>query len=256
MKPESTRAFSLTELLVVVPVAALLTTVLFAVSNDAKQQLQAAACLNNMRQWSLGFMLYANDWKDYYPFDGGGAGTGPCDNINTQAWYNVVPPYIGQQTLCQLYTAGTPPTALTKSVWSCPSSTNLTVQPTMHNPYFMYSMSVCWHMEGSQRVGFRRNRMTSPTNTILFCEEPEDNFSETDGKYDTVTRHFGGSNFVFGDGHAGWVNFTNFCRAGNPGCPPPLGNIQWESSASQNGDWERGIPYHWWPFLDANTSPE
>jgi len=50
MKHVSKRAFTLTELLVVAPVAALLATMLFAVSNDAKQQLQAAACLNNMRQ--------------------------------------------------------------------------------------------------------------------------------------------------------------------------------------------------------------
>src|ERR1035438_6908813 len=98
MKPSSNRAFTLTELLVVVPVAALLTTMLLAVSNDAKQQLQAAACLNNMRQWGLGFMLYANDWNDYFPYDGN-PGASVCDRVNnTNAWYNVVPPYIGQKS--------------------------------------------------------------------------------------------------------------------------------------------------------------
>jgi prepilin-type processing-associated H-X9-DG protein len=254
MKPKSLRAFTLTELLVVVPVAALLTTMLFAVSNDAKQQLQAAACLNNMRQWGLGFMLYANDWKDYFPYDGGPAG--PCDGINTQAWFNVVAPYIGQPTLCQLYTAGILPTPLTKSIFSCPAGTNVTAQPTMHNPDFMYGLSTCWHMEGNTRIGFRRNRATVPANTILFCEEPEDNFPETNGKYDTVTRHFGGSNFVFGDGHAGWIHFTNFCRAGNPGCPLPLGAIAWDSSTLQNGDWQSNVQYHWWPFVNASTAPE
>ncbi len=94
MKRGSKHAFTLTELLVVVPVAALVGTMLFAVSNDAKQQLQAAACLNNMRQWSLGFMLYANDYKDYYPYDG--APESPCALGNTNAWFNVVPQYIGQ----------------------------------------------------------------------------------------------------------------------------------------------------------------
>ncbi len=248
-------AFTLTQLLVLVPVAVLLGTMLLAVSNDATQQLKAAACLNNMRQWGLGFMLYANDWNDYYPFDGT-TKSGPCGTDNTNAWFNLVPQYISQKPLCQLYAAGTPPTPLSKSVWSCPSSTNVTVQPTLSNWYFTYSMSVCWHEEGNTSVGFRRNRATSPANTILFCEEPEDNFPWTKAVNDTVTRHFGGSNFVFGDGHADWVHFTNYCRASNPnGCPFPLGNIDWDNS-TQNGDWSAKVQYHWWPFVNADTSKQ
>jgi prepilin-type processing-associated H-X9-DG protein len=250
MKRKSENAFTLTELLVLVPVTALLTTMLFALSNDAKQQLQAAACLGNMRQWGLAFMLYANDHNDYFPYDG--APSSPCSAINTQAWFNLVPRYIGQKPLCALYTAGTPPTPLTKGIWTCPSATNTTVIPTQTNPYFMYAMSACWHREGNVHIGIRRNRMTSPANTILFCEEPEDNYPETVGEYDTVTRHFGGSNFVFGDGHADWIAFANFCRYGNAGCPPPLGNIHWDDSTA-NGDWKPGVPYHWWPYTDASN---
>lgn len=255
MKHSSRRAFTLTELLVAVPVAALLGTMLLAVSNDATQQLKAAACLNNMRQWGLGFMLYANDYNDYFPYDG--VSGSPCAAANTNAaWFNVVPPYIGQQPLCSLYVHGTPPTPLTKSVWSCPSSTNITVQPSMGNAYFMYAMNVGWHQENHTQVGFRRNRMTSPTNTILFCEEPEDNFGETSGEYDTVTRHFGGSNFVFGDGHAEWVAFQNFCRLGNAGCTGLLSTITWNNSSSASGDWKTGVPYHWWPFVGASTASQ
>jgi prepilin-type N-terminal cleavage/methylation domain-containing protein/prepilin-type processing-associated H-X9-DG protein len=254
MKGESKHAFTLTEMMVVIPVAALLTTMLFAVSNDAKQQLQAAACVNNMRQWGLGFMLYANDWNDYFPYDGQPGNV--CTTINTNAWFNLVPQYIGQKRLCDLYTAGTPPTVFTKSVWSCPSSTNTIAQRTLANPCFMYALNASWHEQGSTRVGFRRNRATSPTNTILFCEEPEDNFPETNGQYDTVTRHFGGSNFVFADGHADWVHFTNFCRSGNTvGCPAPLGQLPWDESGIQ-GDWKPLVKYHWWPFVNAGNSSE
>jgi prepilin-type processing-associated H-X9-DG protein len=248
MKLRSTHAFTLTELLVIVPVTAMLTTMLFALSNDAKQQLQAAACLSNMRQWGLGLMMYADDYNDYFPYVGDAAN--PCDTADNVAWYNLVPLYFRQKPLCQLYTAGTPPTPLTKGIWTCPSATNLNVNPTGSNPYFMYAMSVCWHMSGSTRTGIQRNRMTSPTNTILFCEEPEDNFSETSGKYTVVTRHFGGANFVFGDGHAGWIALTNFCRGGCPGCTGLLNSIQWNDS-SGSGDWRPGIPYHWWAFKGA-----
>jgi hypothetical protein len=89
MKHKSSNAFTLTELLVIVPIAALVGTMLFTVSNDATQQLKAAACVNNMRQWGLGFALYANDYNDYYPYDG--YGNNPvCITQNTNAWFNVV----------------------------------------------------------------------------------------------------------------------------------------------------------------------
>jgi prepilin-type processing-associated H-X9-DG protein len=98
--------------------------------------------------------------------------------------------------------------------------------------------------------------MTSPSTTIVFCEEPEDNYSETDGKHDTVTRHSGGSNFFFGDGHVEWLTFANFCRQDNSvGCPSPLGSIGWDQSGS-DGDWRGFVTYHWWPFLNANTSTD
>jgi prepilin-type processing-associated H-X9-DG protein len=255
MKHKSSSAFTLTELLVLVPVAALLGSMLLAVSNDANQQLKAAACLNNMRRWGLGFMLYANDYNDYFPYDGY-FNSPPCAPGNTNAWFNLIPRYIGQKRLCDLYTAGTPPRPLTKSVWSCPSATNITINPVSATPYFMYSMSACWHTEGNTSAGLRRNRATSPPNTILFCEEPEDQYPETNGQYDTVTRHFGGSNFVFADGHADWIAFTNFCRQGNAGCPAPLGNIAWDNSEGfpALGDWSPVVHYHWWPFVDANAT--
>jgi prepilin-type processing-associated H-X9-DG protein len=252
MNHESKRTFTLSQLLVLVPIATLLTTMLLAASLDAKQQQQTAACVSHMRQWAISFLMYADDYNDYFPSDGGYPGN-VCDGPDTNGWFNVLPQYCAQKSLCQLYTDGTPPTPLTKGVWTCPSATNVTVKPTLSNPYFMYSMNACWHVEGDADVGFRRTRMTHPATTILFCEEPEDSFPNTDGKHDMVTRHFGGSNFVFGDSHVEWIALANFCRAGNPGCPPPLGNIPWDDSGT-NGDWKPIIPYHWWPFANANAT--
>jgi prepilin-type processing-associated H-X9-DG protein len=253
MKHESKNAFTLTEVLVLLPVAALLTTMLFALSSDAKQQLQAAACLSNMRQWGLGLMLYANDYNDYFPYVGDSASI--CDPSNTNAWYNIIPPYLGQKSLCKLYSAGTPPTPLMKGIWTCPSATNIDVTPTMSNPYFMYALNLSTHASAVLQDGFRRGRMRSPTNTILFCEEPEDNFSEALGRYDAVTRHFGGANFVFGDGHAGWLALTNFCRQGCPGCSGFLNTIAWNDSSSA-GDWNPNVPYHWWFFQGASAASQ
>jgi prepilin-type N-terminal cleavage/methylation domain-containing protein/prepilin-type processing-associated H-X9-DG protein len=253
-------AFTLIELLVVIAIIGILAGMLLPALARAREKANSAKCVSNMHQWALALSMYNDDWKEYYPYDGGGAGTGPCDNVNTGAWFNVLTPYIGQNSLCYLYTAAQSdmnkyPTPKNQSLWVCPSATNKSPAVTLHNPIFYYGLSTCLHMEGSTRIGFRRDRMTSPANTIVFLEECEDNFSESNGKYDVTTRHSGGSNFVLGDGHVEWITFGQFCRAGNPGCPLPLGNIPWDSSMTQNGDWQAGIVYHWWPFVNANTSP-
>jgi len=42
----------------------------------------------------------------------------------------------------------------------------------------------------------------------------------------------------------------------NGNCPPPFGSIQWDVSTVQDGDWQAGILWHWWPFINATTSPD
>jgi prepilin-type N-terminal cleavage/methylation domain-containing protein len=246
-----TRGFTFTELLVVISVGGMLVGAMLPALNTAQDTMKAAVCLGNMHQWGMAIDLYVADQRDYYPYDG--AFGNLCTPANSNAWFNVLPPYINQPKLCDLYTAGTPPTPRTKSIWICPSAISTTVTPTVTNPYFMYAISSCLHEEGQTHVGFRRSRMVKPATTIIFCEEAEDNFPEVNGEFNTAQRHFGGSHFVMGDGHAEWIAFTNFCRSGNAGCPAPLGNIQWDDSGP-GGDWRSFVVYHWWFFPYANTS--
>src|ERR1700687_712747 len=94
-------AFTLTELLVLIPTIALVGTLLLASLGDSKQTVQAAACLNNMRQWGLAFGLYSNDYQDFIPNEGGASI--PLDqDYNLSAWFNVLPHYINQTALKDL----------------------------------------------------------------------------------------------------------------------------------------------------------
>jgi prepilin-type processing-associated H-X9-DG protein len=250
-----TRGFTFTELLVAVSVGTMLVGAMLPALNTAQDTMKAAVCLGNMHQWGMAIDLYVADQRDYYPYDGD-LNAPPCVDANGRAWFNLLPPYINQPKLCDLYNANTPPTPGMKSIFICPSATNTTVSPTSNIPYFMYALSTCLHAEsplGSPFNTFRRSRMVSPATTIIFCEEPEDNFPETNGQYDTVQRHSGGSHFVMGDGHAEWIALSNFCRAGNALCPPPLNSVQWDNSGP-GGDWKKGVVYHWWFFPFANTS--
>ncbi len=245
--------FTLTELLVGISLGAILVGTILPALNTAQDTMKAAVCLGNMQQWGMAISLYTADQRDYYPYDGD-YNEPPCTPGNTKAWFNVLPPYIKQAKLCDLYLGNTPPRPGMKSIWICPSATNTTVSVSADQPYFNYALSACLHEENQVFVGFRRSRMINPATTIIFCEEPEDSFPETTGQFDTVQRHFSGSHFIMGDGHAEWIALSNFCRSGNALCSPPLSNIAWDDSG-HGGDWKSTVVYHWWFFPGANTSP-
>jgi prepilin-type N-terminal cleavage/methylation domain-containing protein/prepilin-type processing-associated H-X9-DG protein len=261
---EKSGAFTLIELLVVIAIIGILAAMLLPALNKAREKANAANCVSNMHQWSLAIQMYCDEFTEYYPFDGNN--TSPCHPDNTWAWYNVLTPYISHPKLCDLYNNNEPPRPSgKKSIFCCPSATLRSVQPTMTSPIFWYGLSTCLHQETLTQIGFRRDRMVAPAQTIIFCEVAEDNFGETNGRYITATpttpgggiavRHSGGANFVMGDGHVEWIPFAKFCRAGNAGCPAPLVNIEWDNS-SAGGDWKKGVvEYHWWFFQNANTSP-
>ena len=62
------RGFTLIELLVVIAIIALLMAILMPALNRAKKQARTAACLANLRQWSLIFSLYMDENNGYFAY--------------------------------------------------------------------------------------------------------------------------------------------------------------------------------------------
>ncbi len=61
------RAFTLIELLVVIAIIAILAAILFPVFAQAREKARQTACLSNMKQIGLGFMMYVQDSDETYP---------------------------------------------------------------------------------------------------------------------------------------------------------------------------------------------
>src|SRR5271163_994773 len=94
-------AFTLIELLVVIAIIGILAGMLLPALAKAREKANNARSVSNEHQWALALNMYNDDWTEYYPYDG--SPDSPCASVNTNAWFNVLPPYVGQKSLCTLY---------------------------------------------------------------------------------------------------------------------------------------------------------
>ncbi|MBV9852051.1 MAG: type II secretion system protein [Armatimonadetes bacterium] len=164
-RPPSPRAacgFTLVELLVVIAVISVLAAVLLPVFVRARAKSQQVACLSNLRQVTLGILMYSQDNDDRCPLYSDGAGT---------YWPQFVAPYVQRQASADFNGAS--------KVFVCPAAPYDAAQVTAFGSSALPSYGLsdnwvdqvcpddCWASTG---VPHALGEAVAPSGTVLLAE--------------------------------------------------------------------------------------
>jgi prepilin-type processing-associated H-X9-DG protein/prepilin-type N-terminal cleavage/methylation domain-containing protein len=179
------KAFTLIEILVVIGIIALLAAVLFPVLSRAREKARTTNCASNEHQIALALLQYTQDnGRRFPPNDAGNFG-----------WVIPIYSYLG-----------IPQSASEPAIFICPSERDENPPAGAFVDYWLNS-----ELAGEHDVHVRY-----PSNTLLIGDSlkggasnnmgPDGSISPWSPNDDYATRHSGGANYAFADGHVKWLN--------------------------------------------------
>jgi len=206
------RGFTLIELLVVIAIIAILAAILFPVFARAREKARQSSCQSNIKQLTLGLLMYAQDYDERYMQFGyaiPGMPLGSC-GTNVCWWRFLLYPYVKNW-----------------QVFLCPSANPQDASSSLQQYLDHYGYN--------SRIANRSMAdVTSPAQIIalgdaghwagdlydgwLYAYAPRSGWLGNPGtnpslQVEANTRHNGGSNLGFADGHGKWMNAVDI--AGN-----------------------------------------
>ncbi len=239
------RAFTLIELLVVVAIISLMISILLPALAKAKESARTVVCLSNMRQMSLGTLMYAEDNSGLVPSVGMSHGGHEVDEQGS--WFRLLEPY------CK-----------TDAIYRCPSDHSKWWDETLPGGVRQRKVSFATNYyvsgkyedpEGEYREFNRLSAIKMPARTIFAVElsEADDpalgadywEFGAADHihadewlvnpdpekgeppKQVALARHSGRSNYTFLDGRADTLAFHETFEIGTGSTP---GKIVWSAN--------------------------
>ena len=244
------RGFTLIELLVVIAIIAILAAILFPVFARAREKARQTACLSNVKQIALALQMYTQDYDEKLPFLTSCSAPENTKHATAEP-QGKIHPYIKNVQIWECPSARTGLGPLVDN----PGRNGGVAQTSDGSWTFPRDFAGHTITYGStERVmpnlgcGFTGQPISlgtirAPANTTCFTESPTlsncgcaraiwpNGVSPECCAYDNVayrkednTRHNGGNNLAFCDGHAKWMNAMSMAAMSNPPSGRPAYN--------------------------------
>jgi prepilin-type N-terminal cleavage/methylation domain-containing protein/prepilin-type processing-associated H-X9-DG protein len=200
------QGFTLIELLVVIAIIAILAAILFPVFAQVREKGRSLSCLSNMKQIATAVNMYVQDNDERVFFRGGSTKIVMRNNTpNSLAafkWWNLLMPYIKNN-----------------QIFACPSDPGPTLSPDVNGANVILRS----YIANTASEDLTLAQIDKPVDTIVVTEKtdtigapPAANTSSWIGAFNgemsknpaangVATRHQGGVNCSFLDGHARWL---------------------------------------------------
>ncbi|HRK30519.1 MAG TPA: prepilin-type N-terminal cleavage/methylation domain-containing protein [Tepidisphaeraceae bacterium] len=241
---DTTRAFTLVELLVVIGIIGILISLLLPMLGKAREQANLVACKSNLAQIGNATRMFANDNKDRYPdsyavggapFRRGPGEVNPADPTSTPETYGL--PALFDERGYMKFAPG---------VWTCPAQGEKMV--SYKNTYIwattttgwtsaqrknVKNQNVFWVYDNFANEPFRSGARRGTGDQIPVLQAIEWRFPHRYGRRVTVgveegnsNRRRGAINVLYMDGAVGMALYVQDSGNPNPNAPPKTINIR------------------------------
>jgi prepilin-type N-terminal cleavage/methylation domain-containing protein/prepilin-type processing-associated H-X9-DG protein len=201
--------FTLIELLVVIAIIAVLMAILMPAMHRAKEQGQRAACLNNVKNLQLAWLIYADDNDDKIVCgDAGEYGVRKGEIFWVQKdWVANNPTGLTPaQRIDAIRKGGLYPYTKTEKVYRCPQGVKGETRT-----YSVADSMNCKGWDARRVMMTKKSAIKNPTTRIVFLDDGGEGFAHMGGWTTYATeemwwdpppvRHGNGTNFSYVDGH-------------------------------------------------------
>ena len=216
------RGFTLIELLVVIAIIAILAAILFPVFARAREKARQTSCLSNIKQLTLGIIMYMADYDGTFPRgDSTAWGDGHYPAYPYGAWADGVQPYIKNV-----------------QIYICPSDGSANCISAANAGSHTYGSDYLSGTYPNQKISYGYNyslyghidsESPRPAELALLADMIERPYFYYDGaitlpsgghpisrghsdRVGRAGRHNDGVNIGFADGHAKWINVSGLVK--------------------------------------------